>query len=99
MGDEWPVLSMMTQLTSLNLSLNDLGAAGAASLAPALSMMTQMTSLDLSRNHFGAAEAASLAPALSMMTQMTSLDLSRRLTSTDSVPLVDVRYLLCIYWP
>jgi hypothetical protein len=37
----------MAQLTSLDLSSNDIGAAGAASLAPSLALMTRLTSLTL----------------------------------------------------
>jgi Leucine-rich repeat (LRR) protein len=60
-------LAALTQLTSLNLYGNEIGAAGAASLAA----LTQLTSLNLWGNHIGAAGAASLAA----LTQLTSLDL------------------------
>jgi internalin A len=60
-------LSALTQLTSLNLWGNEIGAAGAASLAA----LTQLTSLNLGGNEIGAAGAASLAA----LTQLTSLDL------------------------
>jgi internalin A len=60
-------LSPLTQLTSLVLSGNEIGDAGAASLAA----LTQLTSLDLTANQIGAAGAASLAA----LTKLTSLDL------------------------
>ncbi len=37
----------MAKLTSLDLGGNDIGAAGAASLAPSLAAMTKLTSLNL----------------------------------------------------
>jgi internalin A len=61
-------LAALTQLTSLNLNHNKIGAAGAASLAA----LTQLTSLNLNHNKIGAAGAASLAA----LTQLTSLDLT-----------------------
>jgi len=60
-------LSALTQLTSLNLWYNKIGAEGAA----ALSALTQLTSLDLGNNQIGAAGAAALAA----LTQLTSLNL------------------------
>jgi Leucine-rich repeat (LRR) protein len=57
----------LSHLTSLNLWGNDIGDAGAASLAA----LTQLTSLNLAGNQIGAAGAASLAA----LTQLTSLDL------------------------
>jgi hypothetical protein len=50
----------MAQLTSLYLNGNDLGDAGAASLAPGLARMTVLMSLDLRINRIGAAGAALL---------------------------------------
>jgi Ran GTPase-activating protein (RanGAP) involved in mRNA processing and transport len=69
-------LARMAQLTSLDLSLNDIGDAGAASLAPSLAPMAQLTSLKLGYNAIGDAGAASLAPSLVRMARLTSLDLS-----------------------
>ncbi len=60
-------LAELTQLTTLILGHNQIGAAGAASLAA----LTQLTSLDLRYNQIGAAGAASLAA----LTQLTSLNL------------------------
>jgi Ran GTPase-activating protein (RanGAP) involved in mRNA processing and transport len=58
----------MARLTSLDLRENDIGDAGAASLAPSLALMARLTSLDLSCNCIGAAGAASLAAVLTSMT-------------------------------
>ncbi|MEB3362491.1 MAG: COR domain-containing protein [Synechococcaceae cyanobacterium] len=57
----------LSQLTSLNLGGNEIGAAGAATLAD----LTELTSLDLGGNLIGDAGAASLTA----LTQLTSLDL------------------------
>jgi Ran GTPase-activating protein (RanGAP) involved in mRNA processing and transport len=43
----------MAQLTSIDLSCNAIGAAGAASLAPSLALMAQLTSLYLDDNAIG----------------------------------------------
>src|ERR1043165_3233715 len=58
----------LTQLTSLDLRDNQLGADGACALAG----LTQLTSLDLSGNQLGDDGACALAG----LTQLTSLDLS-----------------------
>jgi Leucine-rich repeat (LRR) protein len=60
-------LGQLTQLTSLNLAHNQIGAAGAASLAA----LTQLTCLNLWNNQIGDAGAASLAA----LTQLTCLNL------------------------
>ena len=60
-------LAELTQLTSLNLRYNDIGAEGAAALAA----LTQLTSLNLGYNDIGAEGVAALAA----LTQLTSLDL------------------------
>ncbi len=60
-------LAELTQLTSLNLRYNDIGAEGAAALAA----LTQLTSLNLGYNDIGAKGVAALAA----LTQLTSLDL------------------------
>ena len=62
-------LGSLTQLTSLNLVGNEIGAEGAASLAA----LTQLTSLDLESNQIGDAGAAALAA----LTQLTSLNMAR----------------------
>ena len=54
-------LALMAQLTSLHLGFNEIGTAGAASLAPSLALMAQLTSLDLWGNGIGA-EGAALLP-------------------------------------
>jgi len=60
-------LAELTQLTSLNLEDNQIGAEGAAALAA----LSQLTSLDLGNNQIGDAGAAALAA----LTNLTSLDL------------------------
>ncbi len=60
-------LGMLTQLTSLHLGGNQIGAEGAAALAA----LTQLTTLDLGYNQIGAGGAAALAT----LTQLTSLNL------------------------
>jgi hypothetical protein len=55
---------------------NDIGEAGAASLAPSLALMAQLTSLNLRGNSIGTAGAASLAPSLALMAQLTSINLA-----------------------
>jgi small ubiquitin-related modifier len=55
-----PALSTTTKLTELDLSHNDLGDAGAASLEPALAKMTELTKLRFSHNNLGEASLASL---------------------------------------
>jgi internalin A len=60
-------LAELTQLTSLDLGSNQIGAEGAASLA----VLIQLTSLDLGGNQIGAEGAAPLAALI----QLTSLDL------------------------
>jgi hypothetical protein len=61
-------LAAMPELTSLDLGINDLGAAGAAWLAASLAVTTKLTSLELCVNAIGAAGAASLAPSLAART-------------------------------
>ena len=65
----------MAQLTSLDLGFNDIGAEGAAWLAPSLVLMAQLTSLNLNGNWLGAVGVAALAPSLALMARLTSLDL------------------------
>ena len=50
----------MAQLTSLELAMNAISDAGAASLTPSLALMARLTSLDLSYNSIFAAGEASL---------------------------------------
>jgi hypothetical protein len=50
----------MARLTSLDLSWNDIGDAGAASLAPSLARMARLTLLNLGSNEIGDAGAALL---------------------------------------
>ena len=65
----------MTQLTSLDLNGNDLGAAGAASLAPALSTITQLTSPQLWNNDLGAA-GRRFGEEIALATQSVQLELA-----------------------
>ena len=55
---------------------NDVGADGAASLAPALSPLSRLAFLSLYDNGIGAAGAAALAPALGRLTALTLLHLT-----------------------
>jgi Ran GTPase-activating protein (RanGAP) involved in mRNA processing and transport len=66
----------MAQLTSLDLGENDIGAAGAASLAPSLAQMTRPKDLNLWGNAIGDAGAESLAPSLARMGQLKKLQFS-----------------------
>ena len=64
-------------LTSIDLSGNDIRAAGAESLASALTFNHTLTSIDLSENSIGAAGAEALASALKSNHTLTSIDLGR----------------------
>ena len=70
-------LTVNTCLTSLDLSVNQIGDPGAASLSKALTVNSCLTSLVLSNNWIGDPGAASLAEALKVSTCLTSLYLSR----------------------
>ena len=61
----------------MDLSLNNVGPAGAESLATALKTNKTLTNLYLSQNDLGPAGAESLATALKTNTTLTNLDLSR----------------------
>ncbi len=63
-------------LTSLDLSLNLIGAEGTKSIAAVLEKNTSLTSLDLRGNSIGAEGAKSIAAVLENNTSLTSLDLS-----------------------
>jgi Ran GTPase-activating protein (RanGAP) involved in mRNA processing and transport len=67
-------LVQLTSLTSLNLSYNNIGAAGAEALAQSTTL-TNLTSLDLTYNNIGPGAAAALAQSTTL-TNLTSLDLS-----------------------
>jgi len=58
------------------LSSNQIGAAGAASLAPELGKLLRLTWLGLHTNQIDAAGAASLAPELGKLVCLTLLSLS-----------------------
>ena len=60
-----------TTLTQLDLRDNNIGDAGAASLAEAMKVNTTLTQLDLSRNPIGVAGAAFLAEAMKFNTTVT----------------------------
>ena len=70
-----PLLSTLTVLTDLDLSNNQLGAAGARSLAVVLSALTGLQSLNLSENEIRAEGARSLSGVLSFLTGLQSLGL------------------------
>jgi len=68
-------LMVLTRLQSLNLAWNDLGPAGASSLAPSLMVLTGLQSLNLSGNDLGPDGMLSLAPSLTVLTELQNLDL------------------------
>ena len=70
------VLKANTTLTNLNLSLNNIGSAGAESLATALKTNTNLTKLNLRSNNLGPAGGESLATGLKTNTTLKSLNLS-----------------------
>ena len=69
------VVESNSTLTSLNLSANNMGPAGAESLATALKTNTTLTNLNLRWNNIGPAGAESLATALKTNTALTNLGL------------------------
>ena len=71
-----PALSLLTALTSLDLSANYFGDAGAQALAPALSSLSRLACLQLGRNGIGEAGAAALAAPLRYLTALSSLGLN-----------------------
>ncbi|CAH3184204.1 unnamed protein product, partial [Porites lobata] len=70
------VLEANTTLTNLNLSLNNIGSAGAESLATALKTNTNLTKLNLRSNNIGPAGGESLATGLKTNTTLKNLNLS-----------------------
>ena len=70
------ILKVNTCLTTLDLTENAIGAAGAESLFEALKVNTCLTTLDLGLNEIDAAGAESLSEALKVNTCLTTLDLS-----------------------
>ena len=69
-------LGCLTQLKSLNLSGNAIGAQGAAALAPALQRLTGLTFLNLVDNELMHEDGLGmLAPVLAEMAHLTHLDL------------------------
>ena len=66
-------------VTPLNLSSNEIGASGAASLSQALSVNTTLTYLNLSSNMIGASGATSLSQALPVNTTLSHLNVSHNM--------------------
>jgi len=62
-------------LTNLDLSSNNIGASGAASLSDAIKVNTVLTNLDLRFNNIGDSGAASLSDAITVNSVLTNLDL------------------------
>ena len=62
-------------LTNLDLSFNDISAAGATSIAEAIKVNKTLTNLDLSFNDISAAGATSIAEAIKVNKTLTNLDL------------------------
>ncbi|MBX9702595.1 MAG: leucine-rich repeat domain-containing protein [Silvanigrellaceae bacterium] len=71
------LLSKFSKLTHLDLSINQIGDAGAQALAAAIANRTNLTHLDLYQNQIGDAGAQALADALANHTNLTRLDLSK----------------------
>ena len=71
------VLEANTTLTNLDLFLNNVGPAGAESLATAIKTNTTLTNLHLFLNNVGPAVAESLAKALKTNTTLTNLYLAQ----------------------
>ena len=74
-GDLASALTRLSQLTSLNLSFNELNATGAGVLASALTCLSRLALLNLSENYVGADGAAALAQPLATLTALTTLHL------------------------
>jgi Ran GTPase-activating protein (RanGAP) involved in mRNA processing and transport len=70
------VLAQCTALVHLDLSDNEMGAAGAASLAGVLAHCPALAHLNLSGNSFGAAGAERLAGVLAQCTALVHLNLN-----------------------
>ncbi|XP_068753929.1 nucleotide-binding oligomerization domain-containing protein 2-like [Montipora capricornis] len=68
-------LAVNTSLTTLKLSGNSIGDAGATSLSQALAVNTSLTTLELYGNSIGDAGATSLSQALAVNTSLTTLEL------------------------
>jgi Ran GTPase-activating protein (RanGAP) involved in mRNA processing and transport len=64
-----------SRMTSLNLSDNAIGPAGATALADAMRLNSTIMALDIGRNEIGAIGARSIASALRTNTTLTDLDL------------------------
>ena len=69
----------------LHLNGNNVGADGAAALAPALTRLSQLAHLSLSSNDVGSPGAAALAPALGRLTALTTLCVSNNNFSPDDM--------------
>ncbi|XP_066024120.1 NLR family CARD domain-containing protein 3 isoform X3 [Pocillopora verrucosa] len=63
-------------LTNLDLSVNDIGDAGATCIAEAIKVNKTLTNLDLRRNGISAAGATCIAEAIKVNKTLTNLDLS-----------------------
>src|SRR3989338_6031977 len=64
---------MLSSLTELNLSLNNIGAEGTKELTPYLGNLSSLTSLNLSANNIGAEGMKKLAPHWGKLSSLTSL--------------------------
>ena len=69
-------LPRFLQLSSLDVSHNDLGAEGGVALAPALTACTRLRSLNLAECNLGALGGAAIARAVGTHPVLTSLDVS-----------------------
>ena len=64
-----------TTLTTLNISRNNIGCAGAQAIAGALKVNTTLTTLDISDNNIGVEGAKAIAEALKVNTTLTTLNI------------------------
>ena len=70
-------------LIGLNLSFNQIGDTGAASIAQALSFNSTLTTLDLSNNKIGDKEATAISQALTSNSTFTALNLDKNKVSPE----------------
>lgn len=78
-----PSLSMMTRLTTLNLSGNIITVNAAKALAPALKYMTNLLSLDISQTNIGHMSLKVLTTSIITMTNLECLNIGCNWTGSD----------------
>ena len=70
-------LAVRSDLTSIDLSRNDLDAEAAEAISPAVAVSASLTSLDLERNYIGPKGARALGEALKVNCSLTKLSLAQ----------------------